>query len=77
MEIIFWILTIIFGLGIVFVRKIETNIAFGYVLFAVCIISFILAEHMQLRRYLDPDWTGAAVAVSVLLLIWISYRIKK
>lgn len=49
----------------------------GYVLFAVSIITFVLFEYMQLRKYLDPAWTGAAVAVSSLLLIRISFWITK
>ncbi len=77
MDIFFWILTAIFGLGVLFVRKIEVKTAFGYVLYAICIICFVLFEYMQLRRYLDPAWTGAAVAVSSIVLIWLSFMIKK
>ncbi len=77
MDIFFWILTGIFGLGVLFVRNFRMSSVLGYVLWSIFLITFVLFEYMQLRRYLDPAWTGAAVAVSVLILIRISFWITK
>lgn len=77
MDIFLWILTGIFGLGILFVRNFKMSPVLGYVLWAVFLITFVLFEYMQLRKYLDPAWTGAAVAVSALILIRVSFWITK
>ena len=77
MEILLWSLTAIFGLGILFVRCFDMSSVLGYVLFAVSIITFVLFEYMQLRKYLDPAWTGAAVALSAIILIRVSFWITK
>ena len=77
MEIFLWVLTAIFGLGILFVRSFEMSSILGYVLWGISVVTFVLFEYMQLRRYLDPAWTGAAVAVSGLILIRISFWITK
>ncbi len=77
MEIFFWCLTAVFGLGILFVRHFDMSAVLGYVLLAVSIVSFVLLEYMQLRKYLDPAWTGAAVALSAIILIRISFWITK
>lgn len=77
METILWTLTVIFGLGILFVRHFDMSSTLGYVLFVISIITFVLFEYMQLRKYLDPAWTGAAVALSGIILIRISFWITK
>lgn len=77
MDIFLWVLTGIFGLGVLFVRNFRMSSVLGYVLWTVFLITFVLFEYMQLRRYLDPAWTGAAVAVSGLILIRISFWITK
>ncbi len=77
MDIFLWILTGIFGLGVLFVRNFRMSSVLGYVLWSIFLITFVLFEYMQLRRYLDPAWTGAAVAVSGLILIRISFWITK
>lgn len=77
MDIFLWVLTGIFGLGVLFVRNFRMSSVLGYVLWAIFLITFVLFEYMQLRRYLDPAWTGAAVAVSGLILIRISFWITK
>lgn len=77
MEILLWSLTAIFGLGILFVRHFDMSSVLGYILFAVFIVTFVLFEYMQLRKYLDPAWTGAAVALSAIILIRISFWITK
>ncbi len=77
MEIFFWCLTAVFGLGILFVRHFDMSAVLGYVLLAVSIVSFVLLEYMQLRKYLDPAWTGAAVALSAIILIRVSFWITK
>ncbi len=77
MEIFFWCLTAVFGLGILFVRHFDMSAVLGYVLLAVSIVSFVLLEYMQLRKYLAPAWTGAAVALSAIRLIRISFWITK
>ncbi|MDE6336609.1 MAG: hypothetical protein K2J63_06555 [Muribaculaceae bacterium] len=77
MEIFLWVLTAIFGLGILFVRSFKMSSILGYVLWGISVVTFVLFEYMQLRRYLDPAWTGAAVAVSGLILIRISFWITK
>lgn len=77
MDIFFWCLTAIFGLGILFVRSFDMSSVLGYVLFAISIVTFVLFEYMQLRRYLDPAWTGAAVALSAIILIRVSFWITK
>ncbi len=77
MEILFWSLTAIFGLGILFVRSFDMSSVLGYVLYVVCVITFVLFEYMHLRKYLDPAWTGAAVALSAIILIRVSFWITK
>lgn len=77
MEIFLWVLTAIFGLGILFIRSFDMSSVLGYVLWGICVVTFVLFEYMQLRRYLDPAWTGAAVAVSGLILIRVSFWITK
>lgn len=77
MDIFLWILTGIFGLGVLLVRHFDMSVVLGYVLWGVFLVTFVLFEYMQLRRYLDPAWTGAAVAVSALILIRVSFWITK
>lgn len=49
----------------------------GYVLWGISVVTFVLFEYMQLRKYLDPAWTGAAVALSAIILIRVSFWITK
>lgn len=77
MEISFWCLTAIFGLGILFVRHFDMSSVLGYVLWGISVVTFVLFEYMQLRKYLDPAWTGAAVALSAIILIRVSFWITK
>lgn len=77
MDIFFWVLTAIFGLGVLFVRNFDMSSVLGYVLWAIFLITFVLFEYMQLRKYLDPAWTGAAVALSAIILIRVSFWITK
>lgn len=77
MEIFLWVLTGVFGLGILFVRSFDMSSVLGYVLWGISVVTFVLFEYMQLRRYLDPAWTGAAVALSAIILIRVSFWITK
>lgn len=77
MEIFLWVLTGIFGLGILFVRSFDMSSVLGYVLWGISVVTFVLFEYMQLRKYLDPAWTGAAVALSAIILIRVSFWITK
>lgn len=75
-NILIWILTAIFGLGILFVRQFKMAAVLGYVLLVVFCITFALFEFIQLSKMLDPAWTGAAVAVSLIVLVRVSFWIK-
>lgn len=77
MEIFLWVLTGVFGLGILFVRSFDMSSVLGYVLWGISVVTFVLFEYMQLRKYLDPAWTGAAVALSAIILIRVSFWITK
>lgn len=76
-NILIWSLTAIFGLGILFVRQFKMSSVLGYVLLVVFSITFALFEYIQLSKHLDPEWTGAAVAVSLIVLVRISFWITK
>lgn len=76
MEIFMWILMAIFGVGILVVRTFESSRTFGYISFVVCCVTFALLEYIQLMKYLDPAWTGAIVAISLIILIRVAFWIK-
>lgn len=76
-NVLIWILTAIFGLGILFVRQFKMSGVLGYVLLVVFTITFALFEYIQLSKLLDPEWTGAAVAVSLIVLVRVSFWITK
>ena len=77
MDIFMWILTAIFGVGILFIRRIGMSRLAGYILLAVCVVTFGLFLFIQLQPHLDPAWDGAVVAISLLVMLRISFWITR